>query len=207
MRQLIGLLIVVAALANIVMGFIYDDPTNVRINYCLLAAVAFSGLLLPTGDQRAALRRWFGRARHLGKIIWLDGAGHLVGLAVCLPLAAFFSSRDGCAPLVVMGYALALANGYCLCLILRAHIYHEDRMDAIIGEYSEGARVMAEAAAVVQAPTAKHLTRGGKCQVCGEEMNEAVICRSCLTPHHGDCWAYNGGCAIYGCGNHARIVS
>jgi hypothetical protein len=38
------------------------------------------------------------------------------------------------------------------------------------------------------------------CRICGEEMNsEIVICRRCQTPHHRDCWDYNGGCATYGC--------
>lgn len=38
------------------------------------------------------------------------------------------------------------------------------------------------------------------CRICGEEMHqEIVICRRCQTPHHRDCWDYNGGCATYGC--------
>ncbi len=38
------------------------------------------------------------------------------------------------------------------------------------------------------------------CQVCGEEIrSEMVFCRRCRTPHHLDCWQYNGCCAIFGC--------
>lgn len=38
------------------------------------------------------------------------------------------------------------------------------------------------------------------CPVCGEEVGAAPeICPACDTPHHWDCWEYNGGCATYGC--------
>jgi hypothetical protein len=39
------------------------------------------------------------------------------------------------------------------------------------------------------------------CRVCGEEFaGKVVVCRTCRTPHHRDCWQYFGGCATYGCG-------
>ena len=40
-----------------------------------------------------------------------------------------------------------------------------------------------------------------KCTICGEGFNgrPAVLCRNCGTPHHADCWQYNGGCSIFGC--------
>ncbi len=39
------------------------------------------------------------------------------------------------------------------------------------------------------------------CQICGEPItSDAVLCRSCRTPHHRDCWAYCGKCSTYGCG-------
>ena len=38
------------------------------------------------------------------------------------------------------------------------------------------------------------------CQVCGEKIvSEMVYCRRCYTPHHLDCWQYNGLCSTYGC--------
>lgn len=41
----------------------------------------------------------------------------------------------------------------------------------------------------------------GCCGVCGEVTieQEVVYCQSCQTPHHNDCWKYNGGCSIYAC--------
>ena len=39
------------------------------------------------------------------------------------------------------------------------------------------------------------------CQVCGVGGAGArVVCRSCRTPHHEDCWRYVGRCSTYGCG-------
>ncbi len=38
------------------------------------------------------------------------------------------------------------------------------------------------------------------CRVCGEPLGPApVLCPECDTPHHWDCWEYNGGCAVYAC--------
>jgi hypothetical protein len=43
------------------------------------------------------------------------------------------------------------------------------------------------------------------CQVCGEgpaadgSTGEVVVCRRCKSPHHRDCWIYNGACSTYGC--------
>jgi hypothetical protein len=39
------------------------------------------------------------------------------------------------------------------------------------------------------------------CQICGETIHSGLVyCQRCQTPHHQDCWAYNGTCSIYGCG-------
>ncbi len=38
------------------------------------------------------------------------------------------------------------------------------------------------------------------CQVCGEPIREErVVCASCATPHHPDCWDYTGVCSVFGC--------
>lgn len=40
-----------------------------------------------------------------------------------------------------------------------------------------------------------------RCQVCGDAIHDDVVyCRRCRTPHHRECWEYNGRCAVYGCG-------
>ena len=41
-----------------------------------------------------------------------------------------------------------------------------------------------------------------KCQVCSFPIpaDARVRCRRCRTPHHPDCWEFNGGCATFACG-------
>jgi hypothetical protein len=40
----------------------------------------------------------------------------------------------------------------------------------------------------------------GRCPVCGQAFELAgVHCAQCRIPHHPDCWAYWGRCAIFGC--------
>ncbi len=43
------------------------------------------------------------------------------------------------------------------------------------------------------------------CKVCGETIvDPEVICATCRTPHHRDCWEFVGACSIYGCnGKHS----
>jgi hypothetical protein len=39
------------------------------------------------------------------------------------------------------------------------------------------------------------------CLVCGEIIvGSEVMCQSCRTPHHRECWHYVGGCSVFGCG-------
>ena len=39
-----------------------------------------------------------------------------------------------------------------------------------------------------------------KCPVCASRIGgEVHTCERCDTPHHTDCWDYNGGCAIFAC--------
>ncbi|MFA5142001.1 MAG: RING finger protein [Candidatus Woesearchaeota archaeon] len=45
-----------------------------------------------------------------------------------------------------------------------------------------------------------------KCPVCGTSMKrKRKVCPRCRTPHHRDCWRYNKGCAIFGCGSSSKI--
>jgi len=40
------------------------------------------------------------------------------------------------------------------------------------------------------------------CMICGDDIEFGVVyCRTCETPHHLDCWKYNGSCSTYGCGD------
>ena len=59
-----------------------------------------------------------------------------------------------------------------------------------------------EGVAIVAAGAASFEDAGPPiCKVCGEPIVETarVICGSCRTPHHGDCWDFIGGCSVFGC--------
>jgi competence protein ComGC len=39
------------------------------------------------------------------------------------------------------------------------------------------------------------------CRICADSLVGRVVhCPRCESPFHADCWAYNGRCAVYGCG-------
>lgn len=41
---------------------------------------------------------------------------------------------------------------------------------------------------------------GARCPVCNSGVDGRLLaCGRCAVPHHEDCFAYNGGCAIFGC--------
>lgn len=63
---------------------------------------------------------------------------------------------------------------------------------------------MAEGIAIVEAGPAIADPDAGPpiCKVCNEPIeakDDRVICSTCKAPHHRDCWAFVGGCSIYGC--------
>jgi hypothetical protein len=67
---------------------------------------------------------------------------------------------------------------------------------------------MAEGIAIVEdAPDGASPSSGSGetapiCKVCNEPIGPdepKVVCASCKTPHHRDCWTFVGACSIYGC--------
>ena len=44
-----------------------------------------------------------------------------------------------------------------------------------------------------------------ECQICGDPMvSDLVVCYRCDTPHHRECWKFNGKCSTFACG-HTRF--
>ncbi|MBI5140122.1 MAG: hypothetical protein HZA94_01585 [Candidatus Vogelbacteria bacterium] len=52
--------------------------------------------------------------------------------------------------------------------------------------------------------TLQSITSDTNCRVCGDQLGneQQVVCKLCETPHHLECWKFNSGCAIYGCGSY-----
>ena len=41
----------------------------------------------------------------------------------------------------------------------------------------------------------------GRCPVCAARIEgEIRVCEKCRTPHHAECWSWQQGCALFGCG-------
>lgn len=46
-----------------------------------------------------------------------------------------------------------------------------------------------------------------RCPVCADRIEAAGYrCRTCLVPHHRDCWRWNAGCGIYACRSRANLA-
>ena len=55
---------------------------------------------------------------------------------------------------------------------------------------------------ILDEPTTPFDASSPTCQICGSEIapEVRVDCRRCSTPHHKDCWEFNGQCSTYACG-------
>ena len=65
-------------------------------------------------------------------------------------------------------------------------------------------RKMSEGISIVDNPELAEEDSGPPvCKVCGEVISggPVILCSSCRTPHHRECWEYVGACSIYGCGS------
>lgn len=65
--------------------------------------------------------------------------------------------------------------------------------------YDQSMLVIAEGIEFVESTDAV-LLQDVRCQVCGETITtDMVFCRLCRTPHHRECWEYNGSCSVFAC--------
>ena len=51
-------------------------------------------------------------------------------------------------------------------------------------------------------PARQRIDAESMCRICGTGLaqGKVVRCAKCATPHHADCWDFNGRCAIFACG-------
>ncbi len=47
------------------------------------------------------------------------------------------------------------------------------------------------------------------CTICGDALDKlpTIACTACGTMYHSDCWAYNQGCAVYGCKQQSKALA
>jgi Prokaryotic RING finger family 1 len=86
--------------------------------------------------------------------------------------------------------------------VREALVIHDGLLDGVHRRMSQGI-------AIVDRPGAPDEDAGPPiCKVCGEPIDagDAVVCASCNTPHHRDCWEYVGACSIYGCNGKVGVA-
>ncbi|MGE3820863.1 MAG: RING finger protein, partial [Isosphaeraceae bacterium] len=97
--------------------------------------------------------------------------------------------------LVQVDKNLALLSDALIQAVHHALVLHDGLIEGVSSRLNQGIEIVenAEAPQEVFGPPI--------CKVCGELiLGPAVLCQSCRTPHHRDCWEFVGVCSIYGCG-------
>jgi Prokaryotic RING finger family 1/Protein of unknown function (DUF3137) len=87
--------------------------------------------------------------------------------------------------------------------VQQAMVLHDGLVEGVTRRMSQGV-------AIVDAGESWDEDRGPTiCKVCGEPIvdGDVVVCATCNTPHHRDCWEYVGACSIYGCNGKVGVRS
>jgi hypothetical protein len=101
--------------------------------------------------------------------------------------------------LVQVDRNLAAYADSLLLAVREAMIIHDGLQVGVASRLSQGI-------AIVASGLAEPCDSGPPiCKVCGEPiLTPGVVCLTCRTPHHRDCWEFVGSCSIYGCnGKHS----
>jgi hypothetical protein len=81
-----------------------------------------------------------------------------------------------------------------------ALVIHDGLCLAVAQQLSAGIDIVAAGAAAIEDAGPPI------CKVCGEAIvAPGVLCGTCRTPHHRDCWEFIGACSIYGCNGKRSI--
>jgi Prokaryotic RING finger family 1 len=96
--------------------------------------------------------------------------------------------------LVQVDRNLALFGDSLLAAVHHAMILHDGLHAGVTSRMSQGIEIVASG------PASADDAGPPVCKVCGEPiLQPGVICATCKTPHHRDCWEFVGSCSIYGC--------
>jgi hypothetical protein len=78
--------------------------------------------------------------------------------------------------------------------VREALIIHDGLQEGVASRMNVGISIVSAGAAAVEEAGLPI------CKVCGEAIvTPGVLCATCRTPHHRDCWEFIGSCSIYGC--------
>ncbi len=139
--------------------------------------IRFNMKYLVTGQPKQRLKQLLSigvRAR----IELLRHAAQSKTLRICLDEGTFVVTRNG----VLLPYS-------CLQSFCDAAIWLCDEMVGVLAvgiDFGQPTEIRTDSA---------------MCKICGDSLDEEVVyCRKCETPHHTDCWIFNGECSTYACG-------
>jgi len=96
-------------------------------------------------------------------------------------------------------------------LLLRVdrHLYDAQTIEGLVVTASNlfGGLGLAEHGTVQVGAVENRVFEGSTCEICGASLalGSIVRCRRCRTPHHRDCWEFNGVCSTFACGSRERL--
>lgn len=91
----------------------------------------------------------------------------------------------------------------------RGYLYREAELWALARTALNFTRFVLDLAPLTGVSWVEVSNQGGECQICGSpfHLDHGVIrCSRCRTPHHLECWKYNGRCSTFACGETRYIV-
>ncbi len=84
--------------------------------------------------------------------------------------------------------------------VREALLIHDGLQEGVAARMSQGVEIVAVG------PADEEDAGPPICKVCGEPITSpGVVCASCRTPHHLDCWEFVGTCSIYGCNSKKSV--
>ncbi len=96
--------------------------------------------------------------------------------------------------LVQVDRNLGLNDDALAFAVRQALIVHDGLQTGVATRITQGISIVADG------PAAADDAGPPTCKVCGDPIDgSAVLCATCKTPHHRDCWEFIGSCSIYGC--------
>ncbi len=157
------------------------------------AGVSFLGLIPLAPGRTSELAR---------RIRRLADAGFRVGVVAAvgnIPLALYMT---------IMREIGALGDGILLAAVLGCNALLASWAIGVGGPDRPGTALGGPGETRLLAMRGVLLTHMVRCPYCASDLAapEALVCRSCETPHHQECWDDAGGCTTYACGERVGVT-
>jgi hypothetical protein len=95
-----------------------------------------------------------------------------------------------------------------LLLRVERHVYDARAIEGLVVIASNlfGALDLPEKGRIEVSAVENRVSPSATCEICGASLSigSVVRCSKCRTPHHRDCWDFNGCCSTFACGSRER---